>query len=138
MTRQNIFYFQSAYLQSACEADFLAECDLHQSLQHPNIVSFLCAGRRPASAHLHGNEPYCILDYAGDRTLRHIVDLVREDLVTPYELVAVAQEIAGAVAYLHERELAHFDIKPENILVDSTGRYEITTPSLCRGPNSVA
>lgn len=62
---------QAAFLQSQTEADFLSECELHASTNHPNIVGFVCSGRRGRAADgLFGNEPFCVLDYAGDRTLR--------------------------------------------------------------------
>ena len=36
-----------------------------------------------------------------------------------------AQQIVEAVAYLHRKKIMHCDLKPQNILIDSSGNAKI-------------
>ncbi len=40
-------------------------------------------------------------------------------------------EVILAIEYLHSIGLVHWDIKPDNILIDSTGHIKITDFGLC-------
>lgn len=114
------------FLRGREEEAFLQESELLSKLSHPNIVQILAQHRRPASSSgKEGNEPYFVLGFAGLRTMRHMVELVDEDIVAPHEIISCAAQVASGLAYLHQLEIAHFDVKPENIFINSTGLYAL-------------
>ena len=40
-------------------------------------------------------------------------------------------ELILAIEYIHSKGLVHWDIKPDNVLIDSTGHIKITDFGLC-------
>jgi serine/threonine-protein kinase len=67
--------------------------------------------------------PYEVLDYVAGRNLRSLVSQDRE--VINANCLAILREIAAALAYLHNQEVLHLDVKPENVLIDSSQPGEI-------------
>src|SRR5206468_3454645 len=51
---------------------------------------------------------------------------------------ALAADLASAVAYLHGRGIVHQEVRPENVLVDTTGRPRlmVAVTSRLRHPDS--
>jgi len=93
-----------------------ARRDVHalQQCAHPNLVRVLeCA--------LGGQNGYLAVEYVEGRNLR---DLVRESgPMSVDKVLAVARDIAGALAHCHARGLIHRDVKPANIMIeDGTNR----------------
>ena len=83
------------------------------SFVHPNIVRSLAAsGLQCALA-----ERMIIMEFAGPRTLRNIIDNETESIDEARRL-KFATHVASALSFIHEREIAHLDVKPANILVD--------------------
>jgi hypothetical protein len=46
--------------------------------------------------------------------------------MTEEELWKLIHDVAAGLAYLHEKDIVHQDIKPDNILIDTEGNYLIT------------
>ncbi|MFI8774642.1 protein kinase [Gordonia sp. NPDC062954] len=63
-----------------------------------------------------GNEKWEIQEYMPFGTLADLTGVVGHPL-TNQEISEIATDLIRAVAYIHERDLAHRDIKPTNILV---------------------
>ena len=65
----------------------------------------------------------CLLDYIiGDDFVYLVSELMDGDLydnrpVDPAQVVALIHDCLSGLAFIHEKKLAHLDIKPENILV---------------------
>jgi serine/threonine-protein kinase len=79
-------------------------------LQHPHIVPVLKAGD------LDGL-PYFVMPYVDGESLD--VMLRRRHTVGVRETLAVMKDVARALAFAHERNVVHRDIKPGNILLAS-------------------
>jgi len=87
---------------------FLREIRIAGQLQHPNIVPLFDSGE--ADGRL-----YFVMAHIQGETLRE--RLTREKRFEIPEVVHLLREVAGALAYAHERGVIHRDIKPENILL---------------------
>lgn len=69
---------------------------------------------------LSSGQPFVVQKYIEGHTLRHeMKDGARLPMRRACSLMA---EIAGVVAVAHEREMVHRDLKPDNILIDATGK----------------
>ncbi|MEW6747738.1 MAG: serine/threonine-protein kinase [Planctomycetota bacterium] len=100
-------------LTAADRARFLKEARALASLRHPNIVTV------HAIDEVEGRPRLC-LELVEGRTL---AEVMREE--GPFSLertLAIAQDLCGALALMHEHGLAHRDIKPSNVMIDARGR----------------
>jgi serine/threonine protein kinase len=79
-------------------------------LQHPHIVPILKAGE------LDGI-PYFVMPYVDGESLD--VTLRRRHTLGVRETVGILKDVARALAFAHERNVVHRDIKPGNILLSS-------------------
>ncbi|HEY6090087.1 MAG TPA: serine/threonine-protein kinase, partial [Gemmatimonadaceae bacterium] len=79
-------------------------------LQHPHIVPILNAGE------LDGI-PYFVMPYVDGESLD--VTLRRRGTLGVREALGILKDVARALAFAHERNVVHRDIKPGNILLSS-------------------
>ena len=89
---------------------FEIEAKALAKLNHPNIVQVLDYGE-------HEGTPYLVMEYVPGGTLK-------EQLGKPMlwqQAAKLLAPIARALAYAHEHNLIHRDVKPSNILITSTG-----------------
>ena len=89
---------------------FEIEAKALAKLNHPNIVQVLDYGE-------HDGTPYLVIEYVPGGTLK-------KQLGKPMPWQQAAKlmvPIARALAYAHENNLIHRDVKPSNILITSTG-----------------
>src|SRR6266700_7128997 len=88
---------------------FLAEARTVANLVHPHIVRVLEFG-------LEGSNPFLVMDYAPNRTLRQKHG--RGTRLSPQEILPYLKQIADALQYAHDEKLIHRDVKPENMLIN--------------------
>jgi len=91
---------------------FQAETTI-MSFSHPNIVRTLAA----SSAELPLSSRLIVMEFAGSRTLRNIINDEKE-LIDEKRRLKFGLHLASALEFIHEREIVHLDVKPANILVD--------------------
>ena len=99
----------------------LREATLASALNHPNIVTIHETGTVD-------NDRYIAMELVEGRTLR---DLANEGL--PLErTVAIARQIAEALAVAHSAQIVHRDIKPDNVMVRPDGYIKLLDFGLAR------
>jgi hypothetical protein len=92
--------------------DYHGEARLHASLDHPHIVPIYDVGRTEAV-------PFYMVSKLIDG--EDLAARIKRDRPGPRQAAALLVPLAEALEHLHGRGLVHRDVKPRNILLDSTG-----------------
>lgn len=95
---------------------FRREIQLAAQLQHPHIVPLLSAGESDGL-------PYFIMPFIVGESLR--VKLSRQGELPVIEVVRILRDVVSALAYAHENNIMHRDVKPDNVLL--TGGVAVVT-----------
>jgi serine/threonine protein kinase len=103
---------------------FLREAETAAQLSHPNIVPIYTVEERD-------NLVYFVMAYVkGDNLGQR---LQQHGPMAPVEVRRILREVADALAYAHNRNVIHRDIKPDNIIIDEeTGRAMVTDFGIAR------
>jgi len=88
-----------------------------KDLKHPNILEFLCLDWKRGRFNL----PAFVSPYCENGMVRWYLK-VNETV----DKLPIIKGVAQGLEYLHNKDIVHGDIKPTNILVDSSGQ-----PVLC-------
>lgn len=83
-------------------------------LNHPNLLKLQHLG-------IYEQMPYLIMAYCPAGSC-----ISRIGKMTENEVWKLIHDVASGLAYLHEKDIVHQDIKPDNILIDIEGNYLIT------------
>ena len=103
---------------------FLREAETAAQLNHPNIVPIYTVEEKD-------NLVYFVMAYIkGDNLGQR---LQQHGPIPPVEVRRILREVADALAYAHNRNVIHRDIKPDNIIIDEeTGRAMVTDFGIAR------
>jgi serine/threonine protein kinase len=101
----------------------LCSAQTASKLSHPNIVPVFEAG-------MHDGAPYVVFEFVAGCTLGQVL-AAAGPLPLPRALAMTGQIVDG-MAYLHERNLIHGDLKPPNILVGDGDRVRVADFGLLR------
>ena len=95
---------------------FQREEEIGQTLDHPYILRFvpLTPDKRRS---------YLVTEYVPGPTLA--ARLAKERPLPEGEAIAIASKICDAIAYLHERNVVHYDLKPANVMLCPDGTIRI-------------
>ena len=105
------------------QQEFLREARAAAALSHPNIVGIYDVG-------VHGAERYIVMEYVRGGSLFELIQ--REAPLPAPRAIALAGELADALDYGHGRGLVHCDVKPQNVLLDDTGRPKLVDFGISR------
>ena len=94
---------------------FKKEVGILASANHPNVVKFICCGRKP-------EERKCFIAMELlDTSLEALIEEISNGgTKTPFPIQVATDiilQIAKGMNYLHEKKIAHHDLKPANVLV---------------------
>ena len=96
----------------------LAETRTASMLSNASIVSILEFENDDENA-------YIIMEYVEGASLAELLDASDDGLLTADEAAAVVEAVADALQFAHENGVLHLDIKPDNILIDGSGRVKL-------------
>jgi predicted Ser/Thr protein kinase len=91
-------------------------------LDHPNLV-------RVYDLDIHEGRPFVAMEFVRGRNLKQVAEQSRP---SPRRAVAWVAEVARALEYAHRRGVVHQDIKPQNILIDESGRPRLIDFGMAR------
>lgn len=103
---------------------FEREGRIAASLAHPHVVEVVDAGEADGL-------PYLASRLVEGCSLAE--RLAERGPLSDRELVQAVTEVATALDVLHERGLVHRDVKPSNVMLDSSGRALLADFGLARG-----
>ena len=88
-------------------------------LTHPHIIrihDFLCAP---------GEVPIISMEYIEGQNLAEMKERSAGQYILWEHLEPMVQQICSALDYAHQHGIAHLDLKPSNLILDSTGRLRL-------------
>jgi serine/threonine protein kinase len=102
---------------------FHREIQTQSKLAHPTIVTAFDAGEVRGSL-------YLVMEYVDGENL---AELVRSrGPFSPVEALGIARQAALGLAFAHRLGVIHRDVKPQNLLLDRSGRLKILDFGLAR------
>ena len=105
---------------------FRREASSAAGLNHPNIVQIYDRGEAEGTY-------YIAMEYLEGRSLKEII--LKYAPLSPDLVLSIATQILEALRFAHRRDVIHRDIKPQNIIVDSDGRVNVTDFGIARAGN---
>jgi serine/threonine protein kinase len=102
---------------------FLREARLAARLCHPNVVQVFDAGEEDG-------RPFLVMEYVDSETVAD--RLARQERFDPDEVVALAAQVAAALAHAHAHGIVHRDVKPHNVILRRDGVAKLTDFGIAR------
>jgi serine/threonine-protein kinase len=103
---------------------FVDEARAMARVNHPNVVSIFAFGR-------HGGLPYFVMEYVQGETLSY---WRRQQTIAPPldKVMPIIDQLCRGVEAIHRSGTVHGDIKPSNVLIETTGRVAVADLGLSR------
>jgi eukaryotic-like serine/threonine-protein kinase len=92
-------------------------------LNHPNIVTVIDRGE------FEGRQ-FIVFEHVAGENLKEVV--AREGPLPVPQALVLTQQIARGLAFAHEHGVVHRDVKPQNVLLDESGRPKVTDFGIAR------
>lgn len=103
--------------------EFLREARAAAALAHPNIVGVYDAG-------VHGSDRFIVMEYVAGGSLSDMIQAGAP--LPPRQVVQLAGQVADALDYGHRHGIVHCDVKPQNVLIDESGRPKLVDFGISR------
>ncbi len=101
---------------------FEREARAAAALNHPHIATLFAFER-------DGARTFIAMELVGGESLR---ERIRRGPLPVAEALAIARDVAGALALAHRRGIVHRDVKPENLMFDEDGVVKLMDFGLAR------
>ena len=106
---------------------FRREAQAAANLGHPNIVSIYDWG-------VENGTYFIVMEYIDGHSLSAVIRA--EGRLLPDRAASIAADIGAALAYSHKHGVVHRDVKPANVLIDSSGHVKVTDFGIARAKNT--
>ena len=103
--------------ESSIALNFITEARSSASLVHPNVVSVYDVSD-------HDGYNYMVMELVNGKTLKEYIE--KSDRLPWQEACNYTIQIGQGIQAAHERNIIHRDIKPQNIIMDSSGTLKVT------------
>ena len=107
---------------------FYKEGKAAAKLNHNNIVTAYDVGEA-------GGYHYFVMEYVEGKTLYE--DMSKGKIFSEAEAIEIITQVAKALAHAHTRGLIHRDVKPKNIMINTTGTVKLADLGLARNTDDV-
>ncbi|HEX4000002.1 MAG TPA: bifunctional protein-serine/threonine kinase/phosphatase [Pirellulales bacterium] len=94
---------------------FQREEEIGKTLDHPGLLKIFPTEEK--------TRPYIVMEFLQGQTLRNVLHTVK--MVPVGEALDIAASICNALDYMHQHNIVHRDMKPENIMICDDGRVKI-------------
>ncbi|KAK4759690.1 hypothetical protein SAY87_022821 [Trapa incisa] len=98
--------------QERLTVEFWREADILSKLHHPNVVAFYGVVQDGP-----GGTMATVTEYMVNGSLRHVL-LCKERHLDRRKRLIIAMDAAFGMEYLHSKDIVHFDLKCDNLLVN--------------------
>lgn len=95
---------------------FRKEFELGIQLEHPNIIRYI-------DFHEDGNDIYIRTDFVDGRALSAFIQDNADFLIERQWQKQFVKELFSAIEYLHQRQILHLDLKPDNMMITTVGHH---------------
>lgn len=103
-------------------ATAIREICILKELDHPNVVGFKDV--------VHADKKlYLVFEYL-DQDLKRFMDSVK--LLRPMLVKSYLYQLVNGISYCHSYRVLHRDLKPQNLLIDRTGKLKLADFGLAR------
>jgi serine/threonine protein kinase len=106
---------------------FRREAQVMARLQHPNLVAVQDFGEE-------GEQLYIVMELVDGGSLRQGVDSESPTQLEP--ALEWTRQLLSALVVVHEAGIVHRDVKPDNVLVDGSGRARLADFGIARSHDS--
>ncbi|MGD0388110.1 MAG: protein kinase [Tepidisphaeraceae bacterium] len=96
---------------------FQREQAIGKALQHPYILKMM------DDESMNKTRPYIVMEYLEGQTLGHLMQTIRP--MPEPDALKIASRICEALHYMHEHDVVHRDLKPDNIMICNDGSIRI-------------
>lgn len=101
----------------ACDPElnrrFLSEARVVNLISHPSLVTIHEYGTHP------GGNAYIVMEFLEGQTLAQVLQARRGDSLPISQTVRIARQVASALVAVHDKEVVHRDLKPDNLMLVS-------------------
>ncbi len=111
--------WHSIHLSQQGQYHLLREARLLKLLKHPHLLPILDIG-------IHENSPYQMTEYAPRGSLRDRINRQSSRSVPIREALTILSQVGQALQYVHQLNIIHGNLKPENILFTASGDVLLT------------
>jgi len=120
-TNDTVVALKVPYMQFESDPGFFQRFQREQAigkvLKHPYILRFI------DDESLNKSRPYIVMEFLDGQTLGHLMHTIRP--MPQADALRIASRICEALHYMHEHDVVHRDLKPDNIMICSDGSIRI-------------